>query len=294
MPKYGIVVDSTFKAYPETLEKYNIKEAVLTVTFDDVLQGEVTNAEIMEAIKKGVDVKTSQPTSERFKECYMELFEEGYDEILCLTISLGLSGTFNSANLAIDMLEPEYQDKVHVFDTEQVAMGSLYYLYKAIDYLYDKKLNMVQTIKHLNRLKDFGYIVFVVDDLGTIYRQGRLGKVKYIIGNLLRIKPVLVYKRSELDIASRSARGFKGAFKLMHKRIEETLSANPDKKFTMMIAYVDDYKEARQLKEMVERDFPQIDIRYFDQGSHIIAAHIGPGGIGLYLSAEEIIEGVDE
>lgn len=285
--KYGIVVDSTLNLSPELIEKYNIKVAKLTVQIGDELVDKVTNEEVLTAIKNGVNVKTSQPAPSDFKEKYEELLDAGYDEVLCITMSSTLSGTYNSANLAVDMLEDEYADKVHVFDSESVTMGAMYYAELAIRLLYEDELNMVQTIKHLTKAKDQGHLVFVVDDLGTIYRQGRLGRIKYILGSILRVKPILVFKRNVLDIASRSARGFKGAFKFILARVSDFMKENLNKKYVASVAFVDQQKEAQKLHDSLKEAFPNLEVRWSGLGSHVIAAHIGPGGLGIYLAYED-------
>lgn len=220
MKKYGIVVDSTSSVSEELIEKYNIKVANLTITIGDKTTEYISNEEVISTLKMGQDVKTSQPSPEVFKQKIEELFNEGYQEVLVITLSSTLSGTFNSANIAVSMLDQDMQDKTFVFDTESITMGALYYIELACKLFYEDNLNMVQTIKHLTKAKDQGHLVFVVDDLGTIFRQGRLGRVKYILGSILRVKPILVFKRNVLDIVSRSARGFKGAFKFIENALK--------------------------------------------------------------------------
>lgn len=287
MPKYGIVVDSTLSMSPELIEKYNIKVAPLTVTIGDKTFLSVTNEEVLEAMEKGISVKTSQPSPNVFKEKYEEFLLNGYDEVLCVTISSTLSGTFNSANLAVDLLDDEYRDKVHVFDSESVTMGAMYYGELAIKLLYEDKLSMVQAIKHLTKAKDQGHLVFVVDDLATIYRQGRLGRIKYILGSILRVKPLLVFERNVLDIASRSARGFKGAFKFIISRIGDFIEKHPNKHYEAWLAYVDQKGEAENLKKLINENYPQVNVKWSGLVNHVITAHIGPGGLGIYLAYED-------
>lgn len=288
MAKYGIVVDSTLNLDPKIIEQYKIKVAELSVTIDDVVQPpSIRNIEVLEAIRSGKDVKTSQPSPNTFKEKFEEFLSDGYDEVLCVTMSSTLSGTYNSANLAVNMLDGELQDKVHVFDSESVTMGAMYYALHAIDLLYQQKLNMVQAIKHLTKAKDQGHLVFVVDDLGTIYRQGRLGRIKYILGNLLKVKPILVFQRNVLDIASRSARGFKGAFKFIEKRVTDFMAKFPNKKYLAWVAYVDRVEQAQVLQSKLEEEFPNLEVKWTGEASHVIGAHIGPGGMGIYLAYKD-------
>jgi len=288
MKKYGIVVDSTLNLSQDLIDKYNIKVANLTVAIDNVLQPQdITNTVVLNALAKGINVKTSQPSSDDFRQKYLDFLNNGYDEVLSITMSSTLSGTFNSANLAVDLLDEDLQDKVHVFDTESVTMGAMYYAELAIKLLYEEKINMVQTIKHLTKAKDQGHLVFVVDDLGTIYRQGRLGRIKYILGSILKVKPILVFQRNVLDIASRSARGFKGAFKFIENRISNFIAENPNKKYLAWLAYVDREGDARNLFDQIEQAFPKVSLRWAGFASHVIGAHIGPGGMGIYLAYED-------
>lgn len=287
MQKYGIVVDSTSSVSQELIEKYNIKVANLTITIGDKTTEYVSNEEVISSIKMGVDVKTSQPSPEVFKQKIEELFQEGYEEVLVITLSSTLSGTFNSANLAVSMLDVEMQNRTFVFDTESITMGALYYIELACKLFYEDKLNMVQTIKHLTKAKDQGHLVFVVDDLGTIFRQGRLGRIKYILGSILRVKPILVFDRNVLDIASRSARGFKGAFKFIEKRIQDFMEKNPGKRYVAWFAYIDEPKVAQAMYDNLKQSFDNLEVKWVGLGSHVVAAHVGPGGMGIYLAYED-------
>lgn len=287
MKKYGIVVDSTSSVSEELIEKYNIKVANLTITIGDKTTEYISNEEVISTLKMGQDVKTSQPSPEVFKQKIEELFNEGYQEVLVITLSSTLSGTFNSANIAVSMLDQDMQDKTFVFDTESITMGALYYIELACKLFYEDNLNMVQTIKHLTKAKDQGHLVFVVDDLGTIFRQGRLGRVKYILGSILRVKPILVFKRNVLDIVSRSARGFKGAFKFIEKRVEEFMGKYPGKKYLAWFAYVDEPKAPKSFYDGLKERFSNLDLKWVGLASHIVAAHVGPGGMGIYLAYED-------
>lgn len=93
--KIGVVVDSTFKLTPEFVSKNDIRVVYLdiivgTETFKD---GDLTNEQIYAYMDQNKKVSTSQPAPNRFMIAYQSLLDEGYEHVICLTVSQSLSGT---------------------------------------------------------------------------------------------------------------------------------------------------------------------------------------------------------
>ena len=117
--KIGVVVDSTFKMNASFIQEKDIRVVYLDILVGDKTykDGELTNDEIYAFMDKNIKVTTSQPAPNRFMNAYQSLLDDGYEHVICLTVSESLSGTFNSANLAKGMLEDP--SKVTVFDTKE-------------------------------------------------------------------------------------------------------------------------------------------------------------------------------
>ena len=286
MKKYGLVVDSTLTVTLDIFEENNILVAKFKVLIDGEPQPlDVSNEAVVSAIKADKEVKTSQPAPEDYLKTYQQHFGNGAEVVLCFTISKSLSGSFNSAKLAVASLPAEYQDKVYVFDTESVSVGSRYYLLKAIEFL-NAGMSPDQTMIKLEQLKNQGYLLFMVDDLDTLKKGGRLGKVKYFIANILKIKPILRFKRGELEISNSTARGQVRAVRFLINKIIKEQESHPHNKIKVILANVDQDSEALEIVNIMNLNLPNIPVEYGGRISQIVTSHIGPGGVGIYVYYE--------
>ena len=116
--KIGFVCDSTLSVDVETQTKYDCLIAELSIYLDGVqISSNISNSELMELIKNKKRVTTSQPAPEQYLNCYKELLiNQKKERVYVYTVSKNLSGSYNSANLAIlikqsNILKKDYQKK---------------------------------------------------------------------------------------------------------------------------------------------------------------------------------------
>ena len=181
--KVGLVVDSTFGLSQEFIKEHQISVVPLRVLIEDreYVDGKINPELIVQALQHGKLVKTSQPAPELFIKAYQEQLEY-YPNVLCLTLSKTLSGTVNSATLAKTILENEH---VFVADSESTINGSMYLCEQMINYL-NEGHSVYEALQYLEEIKDKGSLIFTVDNLQVLVHNGRLSKVKAIIGNVLK------------------------------------------------------------------------------------------------------------
>lgn len=273
MRKIGFVVDSTFG--------YKGNEATvvpLNVFIDDkeYVDGKFDGSLVVEALEKDLKISTSQPSPNAFLNAYEKELAKGYEHVICLTIASSLSGTFNSANLGKDILE---KDNVTIIDTKTVNLGSEYILEEAIKYANEGK-SLEEVIKYINDLITKGSIIFSVDNLQTLVKGGRLGRISALIGSVLKIKPILRFKEGILNVEAK-VRGLMGVFKYITNQVAELLTGE---KVVVRITYVDNKGYAENLERMI-RDLndSNLDLKITGQLNATVAAHIGLGGMGIYL-----------
>lgn len=273
MRKIGFVVDSTFG--------YNGKFASvvpLKVIIDnkEYVDGTIGEGILVDALKNNKSITTSQPSPNLFVQAFEHELEK-YDYVICLTLSKTLSGTFNSANLAKDILEKE---NIIIIDTETVTEGALY-IFEELLKLADEGKSLEEVLGEFKRIKANGSIIFSVDDLSTLVKGGRLGKISGIIGSLLRIKPILRFKEGVLTVEAK-VRGLMSAFKYI---IEQAKVLVEHSNIIVRITYVDNRGYADQIYEMFkELNNDKIDVKIGGTLSPVVAAHIGLGGMGIYLA----------
>lgn len=273
MRKIGFVIDSTFG--------YKGSEVIVVplnvyVGNKEYVDGSIDNQEIVNALEDGTKISTSQPAPSLFLEAYKKQLES-YEHVICLTLSKELSGTYNSASLAKDMLE---SDNVTIVDTGSIAFGAIDIFEKTLKFM-ETEQDLNKILNHIEVLKSKGSIIFSVDNLKTLVRNGRLGKISGFIGNVLKIKPILRFKEGILNVEAK-VRGLLGAFKYI---VNQVASLAENSKVDVNIAYVDNAGYANELLDMIkELNNENINAKILGNVSPVVSAHIGIGGMGIYLT----------
>jgi DegV family protein with EDD domain len=138
-----------------------------------------------------VDVSTSQTSTGKIASVYEEMKEEGYKDILVIVISSKLSGTFQGAVLAKDLVQGV---NVYVVDSRSVSYGEAYLVMEAIKMIKNGS-KMVDIIDRIEKIRDHIYIYVLVDTLKFLVKNGRLSAASGFLGTLLKIKPLLHVQR---------------------------------------------------------------------------------------------------
>jgi DegV family protein with EDD domain len=131
-------------------------------------------------------LRTSQASFSSFLNVFRQLIDSGAD-VLCLTISSRLSGTFGNAGMAAREFPPE---RIQVVDSLTTS-GGLYLMVREARRLLDGGAGLRETAAALNDLRHRVNITFTVDDIAPLRRSGRLGGVRLSISTILNIRPVL-------------------------------------------------------------------------------------------------------
>lgn len=277
--KIGLVVDSTFGLSQAFIKEHQISVVPLKVLIDDkeYIDGNIDPDVVVKALQEGKHVKTSQPAPELFIQAYEEQLKT-FSQVLCITLSKTLSGTVNSASLAQTILENQ---NVYVVDSETTINGGLYLAEQMISYL-NEGHNITDALSYLEELKDRGSLIFTVDNLQTLVKNGRLGKVQAFIGNVLKIKPILRFRKGVLDLEHK-VRSFKNVILYL---TDEVKKMNLLGKVTVYIAFVDRSVEAKELEHELFQLGEQVNVKITGVISPVISAHVGLGGLGIYLTNE--------
>jgi DegV family protein with EDD domain len=187
----AIVTDSSAHLYREEAEALGV--TVVPMTYS--LSGQQTfhegymddNGDFEHLVDDNMEkLRTSQASYASFMGEFMEILETGAD-ILCLTISSRLSGTYGNASMAARDLAPE---RIQVVDSLTTS-GGLYLMVRTARRLLNEGKTLTETVAALNALKESVRIIFTVDDIAPLRRSGRLGGVRLSISTILNIRPVL-------------------------------------------------------------------------------------------------------
>ncbi|MDD3067248.1 MAG: DegV family protein [Acholeplasmataceae bacterium] len=273
----GLIVDSTFgmdKSYAKT-EHITIVPLKVLIGNEEYIDGTFDPEIAIQAMKDGLQIKTSQPSPEVFMEAFKEQLEM-FDEVLCLTLSKSLSGTFNAATLAKTIFENPH---VHVVDSETTISGGTYLAQKMVEF-FEGGHKITEGLAYLELLKEKGSLIFTVDNLQTLVRNGRLGKVSAFIGNILKVKPILRFRRGVLELEHK-VRSHQNVLLYLVEEVKKMLETNP---VEVIIDYVDQSVSAKELQHAIYNLGDKVKVKLAGIVSPVISAHIGLGGLGVYLT----------
>ncbi|KLV24241.1 DegV family protein [Niallia circulans] len=272
--KTAIVTDSTAYIPKEVREKYNIYMIPLTVFLGSEVyeeEKELTASEFYEAVRKMDLPTTSQPSIGKFVELFEEL-SKNYDEVISVHLSSGISGTYQGAITAGDMVEGI---KVFAFDTEISCMVQGFYAIEAAKLAQQGK-SAAEIIPILDELKQTSNAYFMVDDLSNLQRGGRLSSAQAIIGSLLQVKPLLHFK-DKIIVPFEKIRTKKRAMRRIVELLREETNGGS---YYAAIIHANREEEAKEWKAELEQEFPNIEFSLSYFGA-VIGTHLGEGSMGL-------------
>lgn len=280
--KLAIVTDSTCDLTADVLEQLSVWRVPLYVHFKGETKKdwlEINPGVIVKGVQEGAEMpSTSQPSPQDFTDIYEQIAETGADQILCLTISSGLSGTYQSATIAAK----DSDTPVTVFDSRATSVG-LGMMVRRAAALRDQDKPLGEIMKELERIRDQAFIRFSVDSLDFLRKNGRIGGASALLGGLLNLKPILTVVDGKVEAAGR-ARGSKRALKEVVDAVEEY--ANNHGRPVVHFLHVLAEDSAKTLRDALDKR----DIRYVDAGTYeigaVVASHVGPGTYGLYAYPE--------
>lgn len=276
----AIVTDSTCDLSAEKLQEIDVRRVPLYVRFKDEMHKDwidINPRDVVEGVQAGAATPTtSQPSPQDFENVYTEAASEGADEILCITISSELSGTYQSANLAKDKAGVP----VTVVDSQTASLGLGALVLRAAA-MRDEGKNTQEIVQELERIKRNSQILFTVGTLEFLQRGGRIGKARALLGSLLNIKPILGLEEGKI-IPVGKARGAKKALKEMVDYAQEFARSHSGTP-TIHFLHVQDEAAAHDLRQALK----EAGLSFTDAGTAeigaVIATHVGPGTYGFFI-----------
>ncbi len=258
-----------------------------------VIQGEtsyldridITSKDIYRRMREGEYFSTSQLTYHDFYKAFKQAAEEGTPTI-CMPISRGISGTYQTAILAKNKILEEYPNfLLEIVDTLSVTGGLglfVYYMYRKVQ----SGADFNEALAYANRLKGRVRHVFTGNDLNYFYRGGRLSKTSAVLGNVLGIKPILYIDPQEGTIkVLKKARSEKKLISGMIRYMKEHNTGEDLKDQVVLICHSDAPELADKMKKAIEANFGTKNI-HLDLIAPIIGAHTGPGIIAVFFVTE--------
>ncbi|NMM61323.1 DegV family protein [Clostridium sp. P21] len=286
--KLIIMTDASCDLPPDFIDENEVPFLGLTCCFkgkeyEDDFGKSLGREEFYKGLKEGEMPSTSQINEFRFVEKFKELLKQKVP-IIYIGMSSGLSGTFNSAKLAREIIMEEYKDAdITLIDTRCSSIGQgilVYNAYKMIkeNFLKEDIINWIENTK--TKVNHW----FVVEDLKHLKRGGRISVSKAAIGTLLDIKPIICITEDGTLKNVDSIRGRKRAIKYLIEKLKEQCE-NPSEQL-IGIAHGDCLEDARALKKVIENQFKTKNVILSELGLGM-ASHCGRGMLALCFIGKE-------
>jgi fatty acid kinase fatty acid binding subunit len=220
-----------------------------------------------------IDVSTSQTSTGTIANVYEEMKEEGYTDVIVIVISSKLSGTFQGAILAKELVKDL---NVYVLDSRTVSYGEAYLVIEAIRLIKEGK-STIEIIDYLEKIRDHIYIYVLVDTLKFLVKNGRLSATSGFLGTLLKIKPLLHIQKDGSLVPFEKIRTTNKAQSRLIEVLEENIR---DKNVIIFIAYTNNKEKAQEIKDILLQKRKDVTIELVPL-TPVVGAHAGPGTLGV-------------
>ncbi len=216
--------------------------------------------------------KSACPSPEQF----MDAYHCGADDIYVITLSANLSGSYNSAELGKKLYEEKYGKKnIHVFDSCSASIGETQIALKIMEYINEGK-QFDEVVKLATTYRDEQQTYFILDNLDTLRKNGRLSKVKAVVASTLNLKPIMGSTDEGTIVQLGQTIGMKKALIKMSHMIASKVKEPGVMR--VMISHCNCQERALQLKEIIESKADVKEILIVDTAG-ISTMYANDGGI---------------
>jgi len=292
MANYVLSCCSTADLTKEHFEERNINCVFFHYYLNDVeyaddLGQSMPFDKFYQAMVDGADTRTSQVNADEFVSNFTPILESGKD-IIHLTTSSGISGVYNSAVIAKEILEEKFPErKVYIVDSLAASSGYGLLMDKLAD-LRDEGKSAEEVVAYAeeNRLKLHHW--FFSTDLTFFIKGGRVSKVSGWFGTDLKICPLLNVSNEGKLIPREKIRTKRNVINAIVKKMEEFAENGYDYDGKCYISCSACHEDAQAVAELIEGKFPKLNgkVKIMDIGT-TIGSHTGPGTVALFFWGKE-------
>lgn len=240
---------------------------------------DIFSVDIYRRLAAGETLQTSLPAGASVEQVLNEIKAQGYEKVIALMLSSGLSGTYNLLRVTAEA----YDDlEIAVFDSKSGSLGTgmmIYQLLEDIEAGMDWEQLTTQRVPQLIR-NTFPF--FSVDTLEYLQKGGRIGLITAMAGTMLNIKPILTFAE---DGQLKNVAKVRGTKQVMTKFVDTIRQLKGDhKKFNLAIANGGDPSNMELLRRQMETEFPGYDHFWAGEIGATLSVYIGPGILGAAIT----------
>lgn len=277
--KIAILVDSGSDVPIELVEKYNMYVAPLNIIYKDQEYADgidITTKEVLDRLDEEIP-STSLPTGEAIQDLFDQIKSDGYEKVLAVTLSSGLSGTYNIIRL---LASQQKNLEVFVLDTKNISIASGFNAIQAAEYINEGMdwATLIETVsKNIKNTKVF----FTVSTLEYLRAGGRIGLVASLLGSQLKIRPIISCNEEGIYYSVTKVRGQNRS---INKALELAVEYIDDSEnYNLGVVHGAVEEEAREIKNRLISKLPDSKVVVEGQISPVLSVHTGPGSIGIVV-----------
>lgn len=287
--KIAIATDTNSGITAMEGEKLGVFVLAMPVNLEETIHYEgidITSEQLYDAMRQHRDVSTSQPSPGQLMELWDGILAKGYDEIVYIPMSSGLSGSCQSAAL----FAQDYDGRVHVVDNHRISVTQKESVISA--------LRLVEQGYDAGQIRDFlekhaydASIYITVDSMEYLKKGGRVTPAAATLATVLNLKPVLTLQGDKLD-AFAKVRGMKLAeskmIEAIHQDRAERFKDVPESRLLIETAgTLENGELAEHWRQQVQAEFPFAKVSYANLPCSI-ACHVGMNSVAAVIMTEEV------
>jgi len=288
---YQIVTDSCCDLPYTILEKEGIDFVSMEIILNDEVfldDGGKTfdMEEFYKQLKNGALPSTSQVNVSKYVDFFIPYVKENIP-VLYLCFSSGLSGSYQSALLAVETIKEEYPEaEIYVLDTLSASAGQGLMVLDAIQNQ-KKGLSFEENIDWLEREKMNYQHWCTVDDLNHLYHGGRITRGAAAVGELLSVKPIITMNEEGKLVVHQKVRARKKSLRYIADKTIQSLKSveNPEKQI-VMVTHASDLEAAETVKALILDEVQPKEVLILNLGP-TISSHTGYGCVVTFVRGKE-------
>ncbi|CFX20531.1 DegV [Syntrophomonas zehnderi OL-4] len=286
-----IIADSTCDLPLDVIEKYDIGMALATIIIDGHTYRDKIDMTANDFFNIIEDLPEPPITSMSSPNEYLNIFNQavldGHNQILCICMSSGTSGAYQSAVIAQSYFyeeHPQANVQIHIVDSKCMSHGSGWLTLKSAR-LKEQGSTFEQLIEFNERYKTRVKHFLSVDDLEHLRRSGRLSNASTFIGKILNIRPIMTMKNSRGAIVAKE----KGRKRVLEHYVREFIKRHdPEITDFIIIGYSSDLTYAENLKHKLIRESNFAGEVFIMQMGIAVGTHVGLGGLSMFFVEKDL------
>jgi len=281
---FQIVSDGSCDFSNEEVKQHNVDIVPFYISFDHVnylKEGvDISKEDYFKRLvsEKGLFPKTSQPNPQDYIDICAPHLEDGED-IIILTISSKLSGSHNSATLAVDILKEDYPDRKIVLLDSLNGSVSQGLILREIIKMRDAGYTLNETARLAGKVIKTTRVYFTLDSLEYLRRGGRVGPTTALVGGILGLRPILQLEDGQVSQLD-NVPGKKKALKLIEEAMIDALQ-DEAQNISLSIGHILSEEDALSFKANTETALGVKITNPITEVGATIGTHAGPGALAF-------------